>query len=184
MRAFRRLCVCVCVICRSVEYLKNILYQLLHYKLQVIISKTTWVKVLQHLMLTVLKYFTCAKYRLKETRQSNTVTLWRSWRRQRLGSICRQFMEKLQQIISQKPKGTKNRMTVNHYIQQLTKNWRNTRALYLYIYIHTLYCQKLITKHQWLVHSLYGQKYWHPFFRREKGTSKLCQQRWKHNSCT
>ncbi len=23
-----------------------------------------------------------------------------------------------------------------------------------------------------------------PFFRREKGTSKLCQQRWKHNSCT
>ncbi len=28
--------------------------------------------------------------------------------------------------------------------------------------------QKLITKHQWLVHSLYGQKYWDtPFFRRE-----------------
>ncbi len=37
--------------------------------------------------------------------------------------------------------------------------------------------QKLITKHQWLVHSLYGQKYWDtPFFRREKGTSKLWQQ--------
>ncbi len=44
--------------------------------------------------------------------------------------------------------------------------------------------QKLIIKHQWLVHSSYGQKYWHPFFRREKGTSKLWQQRWKHNSCT
>ncbi len=29
--------------------------------------------------------------------------------------------------------------------------------------------QKCITKHQWLVHSLYGQKYWNiPFFRREK----------------
>ncbi len=43
----------------------------------------------------------------------------------------------------------------------------------------------LITKHQWLVHPLYGQKYWDtPFFRREKGTSKLWQQRWKHNSCT
>ncbi len=42
--------------------------------------------------------------------------------------------------------------------------------------------QKLI-KHQWLVHSLYGQKDT-PFFRREKGTSKLWQQRWKHNSCT
>ncbi len=28
-------------------------------------------------------------------------------------------------------------------------------------------------KHQWLVHSLYGQKYWDtPFFRREKGTYK------------
>ncbi len=35
--------------------------------------------------------------------------------------------------------------------------------------------------HQWFVHSLYGQKYWHPFFRREKGTSKLWQQRWKHD---
>ncbi len=32
--------------------------------------------------------------------------------------------------------------------------------------------------------TLYSQKYWHPFFRKEKGTSKLCQQRWKHNSCT
>ncbi len=30
--------------------------------------------------------------------------------------------------------------------------------------------QKLITKHQWLLHSLYGQKYWDtPYFRREKG---------------
>ncbi len=29
--------------------------------------------------------------------------------------------------------------------------------------------QKFITKHKWLVHSLYGQKYWDtPFFRREK----------------
>ncbi len=29
--------------------------------------------------------------------------------------------------------------------------------------------QKFITKHQWLVHSLYGQKYWDtPFFRRGK----------------
>ncbi len=41
--------------------------------------------------------------------------------------------------------------------------------IYIYIYIYTLYCQKCITKHQWLVHSLYGQKYWDtPFFRREK----------------
>ncbi len=36
---------------------------------------------------------------------------------------------------------------------------------------------KFITKHQWLVHSLYWQKYWDtPFFRREKCTSKLWQQ--------
>ncbi len=33
--------------------------------------------------------------------------------------------------------------------------------------------QKLITKHQWLVHSLYGQKYWHPFFRREKALPNI-----------
>ncbi len=33
--------------------------------------------------------------------------------------------------------------------------------------------QKLITKHQWLVHTLYRQKYWDtPFFRTEKCTSK------------
>ncbi len=33
--------------------------------------------------------------------------------------------------------------------------------------------QKLITKHQWLVHTLYRQKYWDtPFFRTEKDTSK------------
>ncbi len=52
-------------------------------------------------------------------------------------------------------------------------------------YTYETLSQKLITKHQWLVHSLYGQKYWDtPFFRREKGTSKLWQQRWKHNSCT
>ncbi len=29
-----------------------------------------------------------------------------------------------------------------------------------------------------LLYTLYGQKYWHPFFRRENGTSK---HRWKHN---
>ncbi len=33
--------------------------------------------------------------------------------------------------------------------------------------------QKLVTKHQCLLHSIYGQKYWDTaFFRREKGTSK------------
>ncbi len=31
------------------------------------------------------------------------------------------------------------------------------------------WAKKFITKHQWLVHSLYGHKYWDtPFFRREK----------------
>ncbi len=40
--------------------------------------------------------------------------------------------------------------------------------------------QKLITKHQWLVHTLYRQKYWDtPFFRTEKCTSNLWQQRWE-----
>ncbi len=50
---------------------------------------------------------------------------------------------------------------------------------------HISVSQQFITKHQWLVHSLYGQTYWDtPFFRKEKGTSKLWQQRWKHNSRT
>ncbi len=46
--------------------------------LQVTNSKTTWVKVLEYLILTVLKYFTYTKYRLKdalvnEKCQSNAV---------------------------------------------------------------------------------------------------------------
>ncbi len=45
-------------------------------------------------------------------------------------------------------------------------------TLLVWLYIQTL-SQKFITKHQWLVHSLYGQKYSDtPFFRKEKGTSK------------
>ncbi len=106
-------------------------WKLLHYRLQVTNSKTTWVKVLEYLILTVLKHFTYTKYMLEDaqvkvTFQSKTVMLWRSWgNRQRQGSMCRHFIEKLEQTISQKPKGTKNRMigqTINHYIQQLTKN--------------------------------------------------------------
>ncbi len=102
-------------------------WKLLHYKLQVTNSKTTWLKVLKFQILTVLKtvkrYFTYTKYRLrdalvKETCRSKTVTLWRSWgKRQRQGSVCRHFMEKLKQTISQN-----HRQTDNHYIQQLTKN--------------------------------------------------------------
>ncbi len=39
---------------------------------------------------------------------------------------------------------------------------------------------KLITKHQWLVHTLYRQKYWDtPFFRTEKMHFQICgKQRW------
>ncbi len=50
-------------------------------------------------------------------------------------------------------------------------------TLLVWLLMQTL-SQKRITKPQWLVRSLYGQKYWDtPFFRREKGTSKLWQQR-------
>ncbi len=48
--------------------------------------------------------------------------------------MCRCFMEKLQQTISQKLKETKN-ITDNHYIQQLT---RTTETLGLCIYIYTI----------------------------------------------
>ncbi len=37
----------------------------LHYKLHVTNSKTTWVKVLEYLILTVLKYFNDTNYMLK-----------------------------------------------------------------------------------------------------------------------
>ncbi len=67
----------------------------------------------------------------------------------------------------------------------------NSRNPWIPLHIHWFHCMDrqratceigMITEHQWLVHSLYGQKYWDtPFFRREKGTSKLWQQR---NSCT
>ncbi len=46
--------------------------------------------------------------------------------------------------------------------------------------IHVCICVYIYVYHQWLVHSLYGQKYWDtPFSRRENGISKLWQQRWK-----
>ncbi len=103
---------------RCKEYLKPYLskstdtlqWKWLH-KLQVTNFKTTWVKVLVYLILTVLKYFNYTKYRLKSTRHaSQKLTLWRSWgNRKRKGSVCRYFMEKLEQTIRQK-KGTKNRM--------------------------------------------------------------------------
>ncbi len=90
-------------------------WKLLHYKLQVTNSKTTWVKVLKFLTLTVLKtvkqYFTYTKYRLRDALEkcrSKIVTLWRSWgKRQRQGSVCRHFMEKLKQTISQKPQANR-----------------------------------------------------------------------------
>ncbi len=88
-------------------------WKLLHYTLQFTNSKTTWVKVLVYLILTVLKYFTYTKYRLKdalvkETWQSKSVTLWRSWgNRRRQGSMCRHFMEKLEQTIRQKPQANR-----------------------------------------------------------------------------
>ncbi len=46
-------------------------WKLLHYMLQVTNSKTTWVKVLVYLILTVLKYFNYTKYRLKSTRHAS-----------------------------------------------------------------------------------------------------------------
>ncbi len=44
--------------------------------------------------------------------------------------------------------------------------WKNLTGLQLNTSGVTL--NEPQTHHQWLVHSLYGQKYWHPFFRREK----------------
>ncbi len=106
-------------------------WKLLHYKLQVTNSKTTWVKVLEYLILTVLKYFTYTKYRLKdalvkETWQLKTVTLWKSWGKQAEARIHVQaFHGKTRTNKKPKTKGNKEQndgQTDNHYIQQLTKN--------------------------------------------------------------
>ncbi len=120
-------------------------WKLLHYKLQVTNFKTTWVKILEYLILTVLKHFTYTKYRLKdalvkETSQSKTVTLWRSWGKQAEERIYVQAFHGKTRT-NNKPKSTGNkeqndRLTDNHYIQQLTKNYKNTRAIYIYIYIY------------------------------------------------
>ncbi len=101
-------------------------WKLLHYKLQVTNYKTTRVKVLEYLILTVLNYFTYTKYRLRETFQSKTVTLWRSWGKQAEARIYVQgFHGKTR--TSNKPTTKWNKEqndgeTDNHYIQQLTKN--------------------------------------------------------------
>ncbi len=90
-------------------------WKLLHYKLQVTNSKPTWVKALQYLILTVLKYFTYTRYRLKdalvkETWQSKSVTLWRSWKQAEA------------RIYVQTRTNNKPKTTDNHYSQQVTKN--------------------------------------------------------------
>ncbi len=108
-------------------------WKLLHYKLQVTNSKTTWVKFVEYLILTVLKYFTYSKYRpkdalVKETCQSKTVTLGKI--------MCRQFMEKLEQTISQKSKCTKNRMAAKQTTITLNNSQRTKETLWLYIYIY------------------------------------------------
>ncbi len=106
-------------------------WKLLHYKLQITNSKTTWVKVLEYLILTVLKYVTYTKYRLKDalikdTFQSRTVTVWRSWRKQAEARIYVQIFH-VKTTTNNKPKTIGNKeqndgQTDNYYIQQLTKN--------------------------------------------------------------
>ncbi len=102
-------------------------WKLLHYTLQVTNSKTTWV---EYLILTVLKYFTYTKYRLKdalvkETFQSKTVTLWRSWGKQAEARIYVQaFHGKTRTNNKPKTKGDKEQndgQTDNHYIQHTHK---------------------------------------------------------------
>ncbi len=90
-------------------------WKLLHYKLQVTNSKTTWVKVLKFLILTVLKtvkqYFTYTKYRLRDALEEmpvkNCNTVEKLGKEAEQGSVCRHFMEKLKQTISQKPQANR-----------------------------------------------------------------------------
>lgn len=60
--------------------------------------------------------------------------LWRSWgNRQRQGSMCRYFMEKLEQTISQTPQGTKNRMMGKQTTITFNNSQRTKETLALYI---------------------------------------------------
>ncbi len=99
-------------------------YPKMTYKLQVTNSKTTWVKVLEFLILPVLKYLTYTKYGLKdapvkETSQSKSVTLWRSWGKQAGARICEQaFYVKTR---------TNNKPTT------ITQRTKETAGLYIYI---------------------------------------------------
>ncbi len=51
--------------------------------------------------------------------------------------MCRDFMEKLQQTISQKPKGTKNRTTGKQTTITFNNSQRTKETLGIYIYIYT-----------------------------------------------
>ncbi len=128
----------------TVKSTDTLQWKLLHYTLQVTNSKTTWVKgVLESWSIwffysTYCKYFTYTKYWLKEALETfhlKTVTLWRSWEnRHREGSMCRYIMEKLEQTISQKSKGTKNRMTGKQTTITFNNSERSKQTLGLYIH--------------------------------------------------
>ncbi len=108
-------------------------WKLLHYNLQVTNSKTTWVKVLEYLILTVLKYFTYTKYRLKdalvkETSKSKTATLWRNWGKHAEARIyVKAFHGKTR---------TSNKTTITFNNLQQTKE---TLGLCVYIYLDVVF---------------------------------------------
>ncbi len=89
-------------------------------------------KVLEYLILTVLKYFTYTKYRLKdalvkETWQSKSVTLWRSWGKQAEARIYVQaFHGKTRANNKTKTTGKQTNITFN-------KSQRTKATLSLYM---------------------------------------------------
>ncbi len=103
------------------------------------IPKTTWEKIFEYLILTVLKYCTYTKYKLKdalvkETCQSKTVTLWRSWGKQAEARIyVKAFHGKNR--TNNKPTLTGKQTTITFNNSQRTKE---TIGLCVCIYIYTL----------------------------------------------
>ncbi len=111
-------------------------WKLLHCKLQVTNTKTTWVKVLEYLILTVRTCFSYTKYKLKdallkETSQSKTVTLWRSWGKQAEARIYVQAFHGKTRT-NNKPKTAGKQTTITFNKSQRTKATLGMYILYIY----------------------------------------------------
>ncbi len=142
------------------------------------IPKPTWVKVLEYLILTALKYFSYTKYRLKdalvkETSQSKTVTLWRSWGKQAEARIYVQVFHGKTRTSNKPTTGEQTTITFNN--SQRTKET-------LGLYIHVQEANKLIKIRYILTTNTMGDRKWQKSRTRHRKCNKnkkelICEER-------